>query len=110
MNLGAMAIKDYSAFPKAPRITGDSPSDYFLSYPGHSLGESYPSAEMQSVYILLSQPIGPMKIRGFLLRLTSVTNQVPTGNYTFLTAYSLLLYRPAKPANIVNIIVETSVA
>ena len=27
-----------------------SPSDCLMSYPGHSLGESYLSAEMQSVY------------------------------------------------------------
>ena len=30
-------------------ITGGSPSDCLLSYPGHSLGESYPSAKLQSV-------------------------------------------------------------
>ena len=27
-----------------------SPSDFFVSYPGHSLGEFYSSAEMQLVY------------------------------------------------------------
>ena len=32
------------------RTTGTSPSDCLVSYPGHSLEESYPSAEMQSVY------------------------------------------------------------
>ena len=31
-------------------ITGISPSDCLVSYPGHSLGESYPWAEKQSVY------------------------------------------------------------
>ena len=31
-------------------ITGTSPSDCFVSYPRHSFGESYPFAEMQSVY------------------------------------------------------------
>ena len=30
--------------------TGTSLSDYLISYPGHLLEESYPSAEMQSVY------------------------------------------------------------
>ena len=30
--------------------TGASPSDGLVSYPGHSLGESYPSTEMQLVY------------------------------------------------------------
>ena len=36
--------------PQSPCITGTSPSDCFVSYPGHSLGVSYPSAEKQSVY------------------------------------------------------------
>ena len=31
-------------------ITGASPSDSFVSYLGHLLGESYHSTEMQSVY------------------------------------------------------------
>ena len=31
-------------------ITKAASSDSLVSYPGHSLGESYPSAEMQSVY------------------------------------------------------------
>ena len=32
-------------------ITGASPSDYLVSYPGHSFsGESYLSAEIKSVY------------------------------------------------------------
>ena len=45
VDLGAVAIKGCSAFPKA------RPSDCLVSYPGHWLGgESYPSAEKQSVY------------------------------------------------------------
>ena len=31
-------------------ITGTLPSDCLVSYSGHSLGGSYPSAEVQSVY------------------------------------------------------------
>ena len=31
-------------------ITGASPSDCLVLYPGHSLEKSYPSAEKQSVY------------------------------------------------------------
>ena len=34
--------------PQGSSITGTSPSDCLVSYPGHSLGESYPSAEKQS--------------------------------------------------------------
>ena len=35
---------------KSSSITGTSPSDCLVSYPGHLLGESYFSAEMQLVY------------------------------------------------------------
>ena len=47
VDLGVMAMKGYSAFSKA---TEASRSDCLVSYTGHSLGESYSSAEMQSVY------------------------------------------------------------
>ena len=50
VDLGAMTIKGYSTFPKAPDITGTSPSDCLVPNLGHSLGVSYPSAEVQSVY------------------------------------------------------------
>ena len=36
--------------PQNTNITGASASDCLVSYPGHSLEESYPSAEIQSVY------------------------------------------------------------
>ena len=36
--------------PQSSSITGASPSDCLVSYPGHSLGESYSSVEIQSVY------------------------------------------------------------
>ena len=36
--------------PQSSCITGTSPSDCLVSYPGHSLGESYPSVEVQSMY------------------------------------------------------------
>ena len=36
--------------PHSSSLTGTSPSDYLVSYPGHLLEEYYPSAEMQSVY------------------------------------------------------------
>ena len=44
VDLEVMAMKRYSTFPKA------SQSDCLVSYPEHSLGELYPSAEMQLVY------------------------------------------------------------
>ena len=44
VDMGAMATKGYSTFPKA------SPSDCFVSYLGLSLGELYLSVELQSVY------------------------------------------------------------
>ena len=46
MDLGAMAMKH---LPKLQHYWS-LPTDCLVSYTGHSLGESYPSAEMQSVY------------------------------------------------------------
>ena len=43
-NEGVLCIPQSSSFTEA------SPLDCLVSYPGHSLGESYPSAEIQSVY------------------------------------------------------------
>ena len=48
--LGSSGNKGVLRIPQSFRITGVSPSDCLVSYPGHSLGESYPSAEMQLVY------------------------------------------------------------
>ena len=36
--------------PQSPSITGTAPLDCLVSYPRHSLGRSYPSADVQSVY------------------------------------------------------------
>ena len=36
--------------PQSSSITGTLPSDCLVSYPGHSLEESYPYSKMQSVY------------------------------------------------------------
>ena len=39
------------SIPQSSSITGTSPSDCLVSYPGHSLGRgSYLPAEMQSMY------------------------------------------------------------
>ena len=46
VDLGVMAMKEYSTFFQ----TGSSILDGLMSYPGYLLGESYPFAEMQSVY------------------------------------------------------------
>ena len=35
---------------QSPIVTETSPSDCLVSYPEHSLGKSYPSADMHSVY------------------------------------------------------------
>ena len=50
VDLEAMAMKGYSAFPQRSNSTEVSPSYCLVSYSGHSLGESYPSEEMQLVY------------------------------------------------------------
>ena len=47
----AMAIKLYVMSSQSASITGASPSDYLMLYPGQSFGwGSYSTAEMQSVY------------------------------------------------------------
>ena len=50
VDLGAMEIKGYSAFPKAQALPECHHQICLMSYPGHLLGESYFSAEVQSVY------------------------------------------------------------
>ena len=47
---GSNGNKGVLHIPQSSSSTGASPSDCLVSYPGHSLGESYPSVEMQSVY------------------------------------------------------------
>ena len=46
---GVMAMKFYSTNPKAPALLKTHHPIFFVSYPGYSLGESY-SSLMQSVY------------------------------------------------------------
>ena len=50
VNREAVAIKRNFAFPKTSSITIASSSNCLVSYPGHWYGESYPAAEMQSMY------------------------------------------------------------
>ena len=47
---GSGGIEGVLRIPQSYSITGTSPSDCFVSYPRNSLEESYPSAELQSVY------------------------------------------------------------
>ena len=47
---GSDGNKGVLRIPQSSYITGTSSSDCLVSYPGHMLGESYPSAEKQSVY------------------------------------------------------------
>ena len=42
--------KGVVCIPQSSSITGASPSDWLVSYLGHSLEEIYSSAEMQSVH------------------------------------------------------------
>ena len=47
---GSDGSKEVLRIPQSSSITGTSSSDCLVSYPGHLFGESYPSAELQSVY------------------------------------------------------------
>ena len=55
--------------PQSSSITGTSPSDCYVSYPGHSLGESYSSTMKHSVYSTVK----------------------PTANHLFVGQFSVLL-------------------
>ena len=86
MDLGAMAIKGYFVFPKAPALLKPQ-SDCLMSYTGHSLGESYPSAEIQSVYstVLIEWATGHSLVESYSsAEMQSVYSTVPvdwaTGN------------------------------
>ena len=48
--LGNDGNEDVIRIPESSSVTETSPSDCLMSYLVHSLAESYPSAEMQSVY------------------------------------------------------------
>ena len=52
MDLGAVAVKGYSAFFQNSSITGASPTGCSVLYPENWFwgGGSYPAAEMQSVH------------------------------------------------------------
>ena len=47
---GSDGYKEVLCIPQSSSNTGATPSDCLVSYPGNSLGESYPSADVQSVY------------------------------------------------------------
>ena len=47
---GSNGNEDVLCNPESSSITETSPSDDLVSYPGHSLGGSYPSAEVHPVY------------------------------------------------------------
>ena len=48
---GSDGNEGVSHIPQSYSISGTSPSDCLVSYPGHSFGGgSYPTAEVQSVY------------------------------------------------------------
>ena len=64
--------------PQSSGIIEVSPSDCFVSYPEHSLGEFYPSTEMQSVYS--ATPANRAIIQG----LVCLTTNQPTNQLTSL--------------------------
>ena len=73
---GAIAMKGYTLFPNSNEgvhlipqnssITGASPSDSLISYPGHLSEEgSYPSAEKKSVHSTVPPPPQPTGLPNF---------------------------------------------
>ena len=47
--------------PQSSSITGTSPWDYLMSYPGHSLGGGYTPLQMFSRCILQPHPTGQLE-------------------------------------------------
>ena len=47
---GSDGNQEVLCIPQSSISTGASPSKFLVSYPGHPLGASYPSREIQSVY------------------------------------------------------------
>ena len=99
VDLGAMAMKGYFAFPKA--LVASS-SDCLVSYLGHSLGECYPFAETQSVYSAVPTDWAT----GYLLgesypsaEMQSVYSAAPAG---WATGYSLGESYPSAEMQSVN--------
>ena len=60
VDLGAMAMKEYSTFPQISSTAGTSPSDCLVSYPGNSL-EGLTTLQRCSRCILQPQPTGQLK-------------------------------------------------
>ena len=76
VDLGVMAIEEYSAFSKVPTLL-ENYCQIFASYPGYSLGESYPSAEMQSEY-----STAPANWASFILKRISYLGYVSSNMLT----------------------------
>ena len=49
---GSNGNEEVLRIPQSSSITGAWQSDCLMSYPGHSIGESYASAEMYSVHLM----------------------------------------------------------
>ena len=63
--------------------TGISPSDCLVSYPGHSLRESYPSAEMQLVYSTASTDWASSESNSSYFIKTSISERVHASAVSF---------------------------
>ena len=84
-DLGGDCNKGVLRIPRGSSITGTSPSDCLVSYPGHFLG-SYSSTEMQSVYS--PAPADREKIGKHENDKFGLHNQ-PNINGKYLTGFSL---------------------
>ena len=69
---GSDGKEEVLRIPQNISITGVSPTDSLVSYPGRSLGESYTSTEMKSVYS--TTPAGWAKLGSNILSSESDVN------------------------------------
>ena len=71
--------------PQSSSITGNSPSDCLVSYPGHLLGVSSPYAEEQSVYSTAPADWAKGQMRNKMNEVP-VTFKVSSNNLKIVTA------------------------
>ena len=88
---GSNGNKEGLCFPQSSSITGTSPSDSLVSYPGHSLGRSYTSAEVYSEYS--TAPVHWESVTGVGIRLLPGQNlalrPLSHGRYTLKSGTKL---------------------
>ena len=94
---GSNSNEGMLCIPLSPRITGTSPSECFVSYPGHSLWGFTP-LQMCSRYILQSWPTGQASFCHFSIVFSlyiALQKQSMPSNFLVFSTSGGILSRPA---------------